>query len=237
MSLGFPLILVAHRERSVRRLVRLTLRAHGYSIHEAASAEEARRLLPELAPGLLVVEGGAQIIGQLRGASRVPMVALAAAGDEIVEALDAGADDCLAQPFRTAELAARIRALLRRLDSPHRDPFTAGDLMVDLARRDVRARDGHVALTPTEFEVLRVLVVNADRVVPYRELVREVWGGGFHEDARHLLRVNVNKLRRKIEADPARPRYILTEIGVGYRLCAQPMPATAACISASSGPG
>ena len=127
--------------------------------------------------------------------------------------------------FGTGELLARIRAALRRVSQPDGEPvFVMGDLMVNLTERIVRLREEDVQLTPTEFSLLKAFVIHANKLLTHRQLVREVWGGAHYEDSQHLLRVNISNLRRKLEADPARPRYIITELGVGYRLRTEPHP-------------
>src|SRR5262249_17398253 len=137
---------------------------------------------------------------------------------EKIAALDAGADDYLTKPFGAGELLARLRAAVRRASSPAEAPlFATGGLKVDMARRLVSVEGAPVQLTPTEYDLLRLLVTHAGKVLTHHQLLREVWGAGY-DDAAHMLRVNISNLRRKLEPDPARPRYILTEPGVGYRL-------------------
>jgi two-component system KDP operon response regulator KdpE len=138
--------------------------------------------------------------------------------EDKIAALDAGADDYLTKPFGAGELMARLRVALRRAASPDLAPvFSDRDLTVDLARHEVTASGQNVSLTPTEYDILRVMIQHADKVLTHQQLVHAVWGTSYKADA-HLLRVNVSNLRRKIEADPARPRHIVTEPGVGYRL-------------------
>jgi two-component system KDP operon response regulator KdpE len=137
---------------------------------------------------------------------------------EKIAALDAGADDYLTKPFGVDELMARMRVALRRSAAPGEEPvFISGALKVDLARRTVTLEDGDVQLTPTEYDLLRVLVTHAGKVVTHRQSLRAVWGDVYDEES-HLLRVHISNLRAKLEPEPAHPRYILTEPGVGYRL-------------------
>ncbi len=139
-----------------------------------------------------------------------------------IDALDAGADDYLTKPFGAGELLARLRVALRRVSPSDSAPvFVSGDLMVDLTRRLVTVAGAEVQLTPTEYDILRALVTHAGKVLTHHHILRQVWGAGYEQDA-HMLRVNVSNLRRKIEPDPSRPTFILTEPGVGYRLRAEP---------------
>jgi two-component system KDP operon response regulator KdpE len=157
----------------------------------------------------------------LREWTDLPIIILSVREEEAekIAALDAGADDYLTKPFGPGELLARIRAALRRASKQETNSvFSAGDLTVDLAQRQVRVNGGDVQLTPTEYDLLRVLVLHAGKVLTHRQLVREVWGGAHYEDALHLLRVNMSNLRHKLESNPTRPRMIVTEPGVGYRM-------------------
>jgi two-component system KDP operon response regulator KdpE len=164
---------------------------------------------------------GTEVTRCLREWTEIPIVILSVREEEAekIAALDAGADDYLTKPFGPGELLARLRAALRRASKHEANAaFTVGDLMVDLAQRQVRVGGVDVQLTPTEYDLLRALVLHAGKVLTHRQIVREVWGGAHYEDALHLLRVNVSNLRRKLEADATRPRFIVTEPGVGYRL-------------------
>jgi two-component system KDP operon response regulator KdpE len=163
---------------------------------------------------------GIEVTRLLREWTHIPTIILSVRGQEAdkIAALDAGADDYLTKPFGVGELLARMRVALRRASQSGVQPaFASGDLAVDLARRVVTMAGQEVQLTPTEYDLLRVLVTHAGKVLTHRQLLREVWGVGYGQEM-HMLRVNISNLRRKIEPDPARPRYILTEPGVGYRL-------------------
>jgi len=227
MSDPGPRVLVIDDEVAIRRFLRSSLAAHGYSVHEAPSGEEALQVVPAIRPDVIILDlglpgiSGTEVTKCLREWTQIPIIILSVEGDESakIAALDAGADDYLTKPFGTGELLARIRATLRRATKPEDGPvFVTGDLTVDLSGRLVRLHDVEVQLTPTEYSLLKTLVIHANKLLTHRQLVREVWGGAHYEDAQHLLRVNISNLRRKLETDPARPQYIVTEPGVGYRL-------------------
>jgi two-component system, OmpR family, KDP operon response regulator KdpE len=237
MSDPGPRVLIIDDEVGIRRFLRTSLSAHGYSVHEASSGDEALQVVPAVRPDVIILDlglpgiGGTEVTRCLREWTQTPIIILSVEGEESakIAALDAGADDYLTKPFGPGELLARIRATLRRTTKPEGEPvFLTGDLRVDLAAREVRLRDAEVQLTPTEYSLLKTLVVHANKLLTHGQLVREVWGGAHYEDAQHLLRVNISNLRRKLETDPARPQYILTEPGVGYRLRAEPRPAVSA---------
>ena len=225
-----PRLLIVDDEAGIRHFLRASLEAHGYAIQEVSSGEEAFQVVPAFRPDLILLDlglpgiGGKEVTSALREWTQTPIIILSVQGDESakIAALDAGADDYLTKPFGPGELVARIRAALRRARPDSEPLFVAGDLAVDLARRIVRVREVEVQLTPTEYSLLKTLVSNANRLLTHRQLVREVWGGAHYEDAQHLLRVNISNLRHKLEDDPARPRYIITEPGVGYRLRSDP---------------
>jgi two-component system KDP operon response regulator KdpE len=219
-------VLVVDDERPIRRFLHSALAAADMEVAEAESGEEGLLVAAAFRPDVIVLDlglpdlDGVEVIRRLREWSRQPIVVLSVRdreGDK-VEALDAGADDYLTKPFGVGELLARIRVALRRSAAPGEEPvFRAGGLEVDLARRRVH-RDGvEVTLTPTEYDLLRLFVRHSGRVLTHRQILREVWGSGYVEQS-HLVRVTVSNLRRKIEPEPARPAYLLTEPGVGYRL-------------------
>lgn len=219
-------VLVIDDERSIRRLLLSALAVHDYDVHEAVDGLSGIAAAANLRPDVVLVDlglpdlDGVEVIRRLREWATFPIIVLSVRERESdkVAALDAGADDFVTKPFGMNELLARMRAALRRVLQEAPTPlFRAGGLEVDLARRHVAVDGREVPLTPTEYELLRFLVMHAGRVVTHRQALKQVWGEGFAGQA-HLLRVNVSNLRRKLEPEPARPRYLLTEPGVGYRL-------------------
>jgi len=219
-------VLIVDDEPAIRRFLRTSLEAQGYRTLEAADGAAALETLRRNAVDVVVLDlglpgiDGFEVIGRLRGAgSGVPIVVLSSRGDERgkVEALDLGADDYVTKPFGIEELLARLRAALRhRLQEQGERPlFRSGDLAVDLVRRVVTAHGQEIKLTPREYDLLRLLVAHAGKVLTHRFILREVWGGDT--DVQYL-RIYIRALRQKIEADPERPQHILTETGVGYRL-------------------
>jgi len=219
-------VLVVDDEPAIRRFLRASLVAHGYEIFEAATGEEALSDVIAHRPDLVILDlglpdlPGLEVTRQLREWSKIPIIILSVREHEQdkIAALDAGADDYLTKPFGIGELLARMRAAIRRVSAENNLPvFTNGALKVDLSRRIVTLSNQEVQLTPTEYDLLRVLVSNAGKVLTHHQLLRQVWGVGY-ENETHMLRVNISNLRRKIEQDPTRPFYVLTEPGVGYRL-------------------
>jgi len=220
-------ILIVDDEPEIRRAVLGGLRAQGYEVRAASDGEEALRLASAATPDLVILDlmmpgmDGLEVCRRLRAWSDVPILVLSARAQERqkVQALDEGADDYLTKPFGMDELTARIRAALRRhrrtlpADTP---TFTAGNLVMDYACRLVFKHDLEIKLTPHEYGILRFLTQNADRVVTHRQLLAAVWGPEDVEETQYL-RVHVGHLRRKIEDVPGRPRFIVTEPGVGYR--------------------
>jgi two-component system KDP operon response regulator KdpE len=220
-------VLVVDDEHGIRKFLRTSLAVQGYELFEATTGQEAIQAVPVKRPDLVVLDlglpdlNGIDVTRALREWTEIPILILSVRDMESdkVAALDAGADDYLTKPFGVAELLARIRSALRRANRPaHTAVFEAGDLSVDLANRIVQVSHRRVQLTPTEYDLLKTLVRQPDRVLTHRHLIREIWGGTCYEDEVHLLRVNISNLRRKVEADPTRPRYLMTEAGVGYRL-------------------
>ena len=220
-------ILVADDEPEIRRAVTASLHAQGYTVHAAADGAEAVLKAEEFRPELIVLDlmmpgmDGMEACRRLRAWTDVPILILSARSEEIqkVRALDLGADDYLTKPFGMDELTARIRASLRRrraalpADAP---VFTAGGLTVDYGRRLAFKGDRELKLTPHEYEILRFMTQNAERVLTHRQVLAAVWGPEDVEETQYL-RVHVSHLRQKIEDNPARPRLIVTEPGVGYR--------------------
>jgi two-component system KDP operon response regulator KdpE len=218
-------ILVVDDEPQILRALRTSLKGAGYEVETAETAEQALARLAASPPDAVILDlvlpdgRGTDVARELRTWSNVPVIVLSVVGDESekVAALDAGADDYVTKPFGIDELLARLRAALRRRE-PSGDPLVeVGELEIDLANRSVRRNGELVQLTPHEFELLRALARNPGKLMTHAALLREVWGRSYGDES-HYLHVYVSQLRRKLEPDPARPRYILTEPGAGYRL-------------------
>jgi len=218
-------ILVVDDEPQIRRVLRATLSAQGYVIVEAKTGEEAVDTLHEAKPDLILLDvnmpgmGGLEACREIRRRSSVPILMLTVRNAERdkVLALDAGADDYVVKPFGIEELLARIRANLRRTaPGENPPPFVSKDLAMDFDRRSVTVRGGEVHLTPKEYEVLKLLVLNEGKPLTHRRVLQAVWGPDYGDETENL-RVVVNQLRKKIEADPAHPNLLLTEPWVGYR--------------------
>jgi two-component system KDP operon response regulator KdpE len=221
-----PRVLVVDDEPQIVRGLRVVLRNAGFQVDSAGTKEEALDALAHRPPDAVLLDlvlpdgSGVDVCKQVREWSHVPIVVVSAVGDERekVRALDAGADDYVTKPFGSQELAARLRAVLRRVADNGTEPgIDVGDLAIDLADRRVRRGDEQIHLTPIEFDVLRVLAQNRGRLVTHRQLLQEVWGPAYGDET-HYLRVHVAHIRAKLEIDPSRPRYVITEPGVGYRL-------------------
>lgn len=218
-------ILIVDDAPQVRRVLRTTLTSQGYTIYEARTGEEALEEFGKTLPDLVLLDvnmpglGGLEACREIRRSSEVPIIMLTVRNAERdkVLALDAGADDYVVKPFGMQELLARIRAALRRL-SPHEKvpAVVSTDLAVDFELRRVTVRGRDVHLTPKEFELLRQLVANQGKPLPHRRLLQAVWGPDYGDEPEYL-RVTINQLRKKIEPDPAHPKFILTEPWVGYR--------------------
>jgi two-component system, OmpR family, KDP operon response regulator KdpE len=218
-------VLIVDDEIAILRFLRVALKGEGLSVIEAATGQDALYKLALERPDLILLDlglpdiDGVEVTRRLREWSQVPVIILSVREQESVkiEALDAGADDYLTKPFGIGELLARIRTVMRRQPiGTSESVIKLGKLSVDLPGREVAVDGQVIQLTPTEYDLLRVLVQNAGKVITNRQLLRQVWGEGY-EDL-HILRVNISNLRHKIEPDPSRPTYIHTETGVGYRL-------------------
>ena len=219
-------VLVVDDETSIRRYLRAALSAQGFAIYEAANGQEAINAVVSNHPDLIILDlglpdfDGIEVTRRLREWSQTPIIILSVreAENDKIAALDAGADDYLTKPFSTGELMARMRVALRRMTSSLDEPvLQVDDLKMDTSRRLVTVGEDQIPLTPTEYEILRLLLQNAGKVLTHRQLLRQVWGT-VYESEMHILRVNISNLRRKIEPDPSRPHYLLTEPGVGYRI-------------------
>ena len=234
-----PVVVVIEDEIQIRRFVRAALEAEGWQVHEAETAKKGLADAGTRKPDLLIVDlglpdgDGIDVIRDVRGWSNVPIIVLSARTNEVdkIAALDAGADDYLAKPFGLGELMARVRANLRRprtvsTEAPHDtmaqtdSVFRFGDVEVNRRERIVRRSGAEVHLTPIEYRLLAVLLANVGRVITHKQLLRDVWGPS-HSEQSHYLRIYMGHLRQKLEVDPAQPRHLLTETGVGYRLLSE----------------
>jgi two-component system KDP operon response regulator KdpE len=227
-------ILVIDDDLQLRRFLRTTLAGHGHAVVEAGSVAEALDAIARVHPAVILLDlglpdgDGLTVLRKVPAEGRPPVIVLSARGQEgdKVTALDAGAEDYLTKPFGASELLARIRVVLRRVGgAPVPDVIEVGPIRIDQPRHTVTVAGQDVHLTPIEFRLLLELARQPGRVLTHRQLLREIWGPNAVEEV-HYLRVHMGALRRKIEADPARPQWLLTEAGVGYRL-REPAPDTA----------
>ncbi len=226
MNASGPRVLVVDDEPQIVRGLKIVLRNAGYVVEAAETKAQAMASLAARPPDALVLDlvlpdgRGVDICREVRQWSRLPILMLSAVGDERekVRALDAGADDYVTKPFGTDELLARLRAVMRRSAETGGDPeLRVGEVVIDLPDRTVTKAGERVHLTPIEFDLLRVLATHQGRLVTHRQLLREVWGPEYGGET-HYLRVHVAHIRAKLETDPSRPQYVITEPGVGYRL-------------------
>jgi two-component system, OmpR family, KDP operon response regulator KdpE len=223
-------ILIIDDEAQIRKLLRVTLNAHGFEAAEASTGQEGLLQAAMVRPDLIVLDlglpdmTGMDVLQHIREWSQVPIIVLTAQDQEQdkVAALDSGADDYVTKPFGMGEFMARMRVALRHIAKTQDEPvLRLGDLVIDLSQRSVELCDEKLKLTPTEYDLLKVLALNAGRVMTHRQLLKQVWGGEQYESDSQYLRVYVGHLRKKIEGDPTRPTYILTEPGIGYRFAWQ----------------
>ncbi|HVK65161.1 MAG TPA: response regulator [Polyangium sp.] len=224
-----PLVLLVEDEPQMRRFMRATLTSHGYRLLEAGTSAEALMLATTHNPELLLLDlglpdgDGIDLTRRIREWGRMPVIVISARGreDDKVAALDAGADDYLTKPFGVNELLARMRVALRHaaagVTSSAVQTIEIGELRIDLVRREVKKGGQEVHLTPIEYKLLVLLAQNAGKVLTHQHILKEVWGPAYANQP-HYVRVHMAELRKKIEANPARPKWLVTEPGVGYRL-------------------
>jgi two-component system KDP operon response regulator KdpE len=222
-------VLIVDDEQSIRLFLKLTLTSQGYETVEAVLGKDALTKVTTEKPDIVILDiglpdiDGIEVTRSLREWTQIPIIILSVRGSEKdkIAALDLGADDYLTKPFVVGELLARIRAALRRSSQISGEPsFKTGALEVDLIKRQVKVSGAEIQLTPKEYEILKVLITHAGKVMTHKHLLAAVWGPEYLGEF-HMLRVNISNLRRKIEPDPTRPQIIITESGVGYRLKAE----------------
>jgi len=241
-----PLVLVVEDEVPMRRLLKASLLSHGYRCIEAEQGTQALELVATHNPDLILLDlglpdvDGLEIAAELRTWTEVPIIIISARGreDDKVRALDAGADDYVTKPFSSRELLARLRVALRhgQMDSSGKTAveLNVGALQIDLERRKVSIAGRNIRLTPIQFKLLSVLAKHAGKVLTHRQMLVETWGQAYASES-HYLRVYMAQLRNKLEEEPARPQYLITEHGVGYRLNTEPQTKLNSCSDGSSG--
>ncbi|MBB6022502.1 two-component system KDP operon response regulator KdpE [Paenibacillus sp. JGP012] len=226
-------ILVIDDEPQIRKLLKVTLQAHQYEHYECVDGEEGIVQASIVHPDLIILDlglpgiSGMDVLRRIREWSQVPIIVLTAKDQEAdkIAALDGGADDYVTKPFGMGELVARIRVALRHVAKTTDEPVLRfGSLVMDLALRQVELDGEQIKLTPTEYEMLKVLASNAGKIITQRQLLQQVWGAHHHESDSHYLRVYVGHLRKKLKEDPTRPTFIQTEPGIGYRFLLQDEP-------------
>lgn len=218
-------ILIIDDDPQLQKILNVSLSAHGYSVHEALTGADGIKCAAALLPELLIIDlglpdmDGKTVVKSIRKWSVTPIIVLSARDQEKekIAALDAGANDYVTKPFGMGELMARVRVSLRSAVGENGAKVICGDLAVDLAARRVTVNETEIKLTPTEYEIIKLLAQHRGKVLTHRQLLESVWGHGYQEDT-HYLRVYIGQIRRKIEANPNRPQYIKTESGIGYRL-------------------
>jgi len=221
-------ILLVDDEKAIRSFLRASLSSHGYNVFESANGEEGLEKSVSAHPDAIILDlglpdmDGLEVIKEIRKRSKMPIIILSVREEALdkVAALDAGADDYITKPFSTKELLARLRAVMRRLlPSDKEEIIKVGRLSIDITNHQVKMNEKEVDLTPTEYDILKLLILNAGKVLTHRQILQAVWNKSEDlEGVLHLLRVTVSNLRSKIESNPDRPSYILTEPGIGYRL-------------------
>lgn len=223
-------ILIVDDEPQIRKLLRVALQAYRFAVYEAATGEEGVQQAALVRPDLIVLDlglpdlFGLEVLSRIREWSSTPIIVLTAKDreEDKIRALDGGADDYVTKPFGMGELVARIRVALRHAAHSANEPILAfGPLSIDLAQRIVLLNGERVKLTPTEYDLLKVLASSPGRVLTQRQLLQQVWGAQHSESDSHYLRVYIGHLRKKLEEDSTQPRFIVTELGVGYRFCSR----------------
>jgi two-component system KDP operon response regulator KdpE len=223
-------ILIIDDEPQIRKLLKVTLQVHNFEINESSSGEDGVYQASIVHPDLIVLDlglpdiSGMEVLRRIREWSPIPIIVLTAKDreEDKITALDSGADDYVTKPFSMGELVARIRVALRHVAKSANEPILQfGNLVIDLAQRLVELDGNRLKLTPTEYELLKILASNAGKVITQRQLLQQVWGGHHHESDSHYLRIYIGHLRKKLEEDPTRPKFIETEPGIGYRFLMQ----------------